>query len=150
MLERYNVEYTDDSSLGDVETELWGAMFSPPNDRFDDDQYAHSPWFDRYFREEHTVKSLKMRGDWDEIWIKVMPVKSINYPYILENEQLQVTDSDPLPMPSQIQISHFDHNTLSLKLLTEPLSQSGFEDAASEEVAHIDPEELKVMLLLRV
>ena len=47
MLTRYNVSYTEDSTLDDLETEFWKALFGEPNDSFDDDQYCHSPWFDR-------------------------------------------------------------------------------------------------------
>ena len=79
MLARYNVEYNDGSSVGEIETEFWDALFAAPNDTFDDNQYTHSPWFDRCCREERTVKSLKQKGDWDDLWIKVVPRKTINF-----------------------------------------------------------------------
>ncbi len=56
MLELYKVEYDDNMSLGDLETDFWKAFFSAPNDEFDDDQYCHSPWFDRCCREMRTVR----------------------------------------------------------------------------------------------
>lgn len=153
MLARYNVKYTDDSNLGEIETELWDAMFAAPNDRYDDDQYTHSPWFDRCCREERTVKSLKQKGEWDDIWVKVMPVRTINYPYAYAEGAAEglslLNTSDPLPMPSQIRVSHFDHNSLGLKLLAPPLPQLDVQNAEPDEVSHIRPDELKVMVLLR-
>lgn len=76
LLERYGVQYDDSSSLGDLETEFWQAFFAPPNEGFDDNQYGHSPWFERCCGERRSVRDLKRAGDWDEIWLHVMPVKN--------------------------------------------------------------------------
>jgi hypothetical protein len=78
MLELYKVEYDDDTSLGDLETEFWEAFFSKPNDEFEDDEQCHSPWFDRCCGEKRSVAELKRRGDWDELWLKTQPVKTVN------------------------------------------------------------------------
>lgn len=43
MLARYLVGYKDTTSLDALETEFWQAFFKEPNDRFNDDQYSHSP-----------------------------------------------------------------------------------------------------------
>jgi len=162
LLEAYKVDYTDDSNLGEIETEFWDAIFSDPNDRFDDNQYTHSPWFDRCCREERTVRSLKQRGDWDDIWVKVMPSKTINYPFEFslpagadDQGVLSVPDvSNPLPRPTQIEVAHYDLNALGVKLLSNPVPQwevvrARRSDVTQEEVAHIPENELKVMLLLR-
>ena len=80
MLELYKVEYDDDSSLADLETEFWQAFLATPNDPFDDDDYCHSPWFDRCCGENRPVGTLKRRGDWDEMWFQCRPAKTINAP----------------------------------------------------------------------
>lgn len=133
MLEHYNVKYTDDSSLGDLETEFWKAFFVEPNDYFDPEQYCHSAWFERCCREERTVKSLKDRGDWDDLWFQMRPRKTINYP-----------EGSPSPAPTQIQVAHFDFDTIAVKLLTIPVYP------ADLPVAIKNKRELKVMLLLKV
>lgn len=78
MLELYKVEYDDDSSLGDLETDFWEAFYSAPDDEFEDDQDCHSPWFDRCCGERRSVGELKKRGDWDDMWFQMRPVKTIN------------------------------------------------------------------------
>jgi hypothetical protein len=78
MLELYKVEYDDDSSLGDLETEFWQAFLASPNDPFDDDAQCHSPWFDRCCGENRPVSVLKRRGDWDEIYFQCRPAKTIH------------------------------------------------------------------------
>ena len=166
MLDAYHVEYTDDSSMVDVETDFWEAIFADPNDEFDDNQYTHSPWFDRCCREERNVRSLRQRGDWDDLWVKVMPSKTINYPFQLltSGEGGQIiwsvefpNNADPLPRPTQVEVAHFDLNTLGVRLLHNPIPQvdvlqmraAGDDSPLAQEVAHIPNDELKVMLLLR-
>lgn len=158
LLAWYAVDYDDDSSLGDIETEFWDKIFSDPNDRFDDDQYAHSPWFDRCCRDERTVRSLKQKDDWNEIWVKVMPRKTVNY-LTLEQIAISTPGSKPQPAPTQVEVSHLDLNRIALKLLREPVY--------SDEVAGVKADgnnpgsgllgedrgealnELKLMVLLR-
>lgn len=120
LLALYKVEYTETTSLGDLETEFWKAFFAAPNDKFDDDQYCHSPWFDRCCGEKRTVKDLNQKGDWDDLWFKMMPRKTINY-----------SGAAPASAPTQIQVVHFDFNTLGMTLLP-------------------GLKELKVMVLLKV
>jgi len=157
LLAWYAVDYDDDSSLGDIETEFWDKLFSDPNDRFDDDQYAHSPWFDRCCRDERTVRSLKQKDDWNEIWVKVWPRKTVNYtPAELAQGEKPKKDIRP-PAPTQVEVSHLDLNRIALRLLREPVY--------SEDVADKNPDndivglpeedradalnELKLMVLLR-
>ena len=143
LLAHYNVDYRDSSSLGEIETELWDAIFAAPNDRFDDNQYTHSPWFDRCCREERTVKSLKQKGDWDDLWIKFVPRKTINYPIGLDDNRPEAR-----PAPTQIEVSHFDWNRAGIKLLSEPVYPDRLLEMLQAEGRDIT-QELKVMLLLR-
>jgi hypothetical protein len=122
MLELYEVKYDDDSSVNDLETDFWKAFLAKPNDTFDDDQYCHSPWLDHCCREARTVRYLKQRKEWDEMWFQVRPRKTINYH--VENGG----DNRETPWaPNNIGVVHFDLNTLGLTLLkpTElPLDQT--------------------------
>jgi len=123
LLALYHVTYTEDSTLDDLETEFWKAFFADPNDQFDDDQYCHSPWWDRCCGDRRTVAELKKRGDWDDLWLKMAPRKTINY--------TQSGTTPPTVVPDKTQVVHFDLNTVGVKYL-----------AASGE--------LPVMLLLKV
>lgn len=80
LLALYEVEYTDTTTLSDLETDFWKAFFAEPNDRFSDDDYCHSPWFDRCCGENRTVGQLKRGGDWNDkdMLFKVMPRKTVN------------------------------------------------------------------------
>ncbi len=148
MLERYKVPYTEDSSLGDLETELWRALFADPNDEFDDDQYCHSPWFDKCCREEKIVSKLKSDGDWNELWVHFHPRKTVNYPGLdlnpfYDQDGNLITNDDggadvgpsqifgleegpvelPLatPAPNQVQVRQLGWNKIGLKLLKPPI-----------------------------
>ena len=144
MLDQYDVEYTDDSSLGDLETEFWQAFSADPNDRFDDDQYTHSVWFDRCCREQVSVATLKQKGDWDDLWFKMLPSKTVNYP----DAGSSLGPNDPLQRPTQIEVVHFDFDTLGIRLLRDPALRDlvGLEGHRTASIA----KELKVMLLLKV
>jgi hypothetical protein len=137
MLGLYKVPYTETSSLGDLETEFWKAFFADPNDSFDDDQYCHSPWFDRCCGEKRAVGDLKQKGDWNDLWFKMQPRKTINY---------APGATDPTPAPTQIQVAHFDFNNLGIKLVTDPVLPT-----PQGEKRPVSPsDELKVMVLLKV
>jgi hypothetical protein len=164
MLSRYNVQFKEESTFDEVETEFWEAFFQKPNDAFDDDQYCHSPWFDRCCGDRRTVAALKKAGNWDDLWFKMLPCKTINYPVVsgftrgLESAPPPKTlpvPPQPLPepvlvpsaAPTNIQVCHYDFNTLGLKLLVEPAPQ------VPPPVPPEFPEfpakpELKVMVLL--
>ena len=143
MLDLYQVEYTDSSSLGNLETEFWDAFFGGLNDQFDDAQVCHSPWFDRCCGEGRTVGSLKASGDWDDIWFQIRPQKTINH------SPADVTDDpdnpNPVIAPPNIQVTHRDFNTLGIKLLDNP----GYPDDPENYVG-IEARVLNVMLLLKV
>lgn len=145
LLTRYGVKYSDESSLGDLETEFWDALFAAPNDRFDDNQYAHSPWFDRCCRDERTVRSLKQKGDWDSLWVKVVPRRTENYP----SPAIQEGQALPTPAPTQLQVTHFDLNRMGITLLRNPVYAKEVADGLTAEQREDALNELKVMLLLR-
>jgi hypothetical protein len=164
MLAHYSIPVEDDASLGDLETEFWKAFFAAPNDEFDDDQYTHSPWFDRCCREQTPVRTLKRKRDWDDLWFQMRPRRTINYPItttLSDNAPGRPPVGLPLPAPTQIQVSHFDLNTLGMTLLlpasypaylmppdggTPPEDFDGLEEHRWEQVR----QELKVMVLLKV
>jgi hypothetical protein len=78
MLDLYGVRYTEQSTLGDVVNEFWKALFADPNDAFDETTFANSPWFDRCCGDRRTVESLKRGGEWNDLYLKVMPLRTIN------------------------------------------------------------------------
>jgi hypothetical protein len=149
MLKLYKVEYTDESSLGDLETEFWKKFFSAPNDRFDDDQHYHSPWFDRACREQQTVKQLKSRREWDDLHFQVRPRKIIYGDHV----------------PSHLKVVHFNLDTLGLTLsaglfgannqtgkaeLLFPSSSNPLADIPEDLKPQILGDRLSLMLLLKV
>jgi len=142
MLSRYNVEYDESSTLDDLETEFWEAFFKEPNDAFHDDQYCHSPWFDRCCGDRRTVAVLKKAGNWDEIWFKMVPRKTINY-------QRPATPAGlPSAAPTQIQVVHHDFDTVGLKLLDKPVPQVVPQGTPGDVIEMLAKPELKVMVLL--
>ncbi len=163
MLDYYGVEYAEESSLGSVETSFWKAFFADPNDEFDDDQQAHSPWFDRCCRENVSIGEITRKRDWEDIWFQMRPRKTVNYPYVggdPSNGDLQPTygnpvgpdTEEPMPAPTQIEVAHFDFNTMGLKLLRsavyppELFGTDGVETDRRPQILN----ELKVMALLKV
>lgn len=154
LLSRYKVEYDDDSSLSDVENDFWQALFSDPNDRFGDDQYCHSPWFDKCCREEKTVGEARRNGDWDDLLIQFRPRKTINYPNatFAPNERPAILET---AAPTNVQVTHYDFDTLGLKLLLPPV-QPGEWFADNTPAGPLDQQigdvrsELKLMVLLKV
>lgn len=181
MLSRYGVRYDDGSSLGDVESDFWPAFFadSDPRFRFTDDQYCHSPWFDKCCREEKTVGEARRNGDWDNLFIEMRPRKTINYPAAVlarnSDNLISLTFEDPEltafikerrlangdfalpvePAPTQVQVTQYDFDTLGLTLLTNPVYPAEVfqpANAAGPLDAQIPGvrKELKVMVLLKV
>jgi len=151
MLELFNVEYDDNMSLGDLENDFWKAFFSAPNDQFDDDQFCHSPWFDRCCRENRTVRHLKQRKDWDDICFVVRPRKTINFHTQMNNDNvIGITWA-----PNKISVVHFDFNTLGLMLLEAPDLPDVLTNPTSVGEGFPPPDaikadHLKVMALLKV
>jgi len=153
MLALYKVQYTDTSSLDDLVTDFWTAFWGAPNDEFDSDQYCHSPWFEKCCGEQRSVKQLKDRGDWDDIWFKMIPRKTINYP-----DPATAALAQPVPAnsfdgsvaPTQIQVEHHDFDTVGIKLLIDPVYPPVFNSQSDFSIPENFQHELKIMVLFKV
>jgi hypothetical protein len=145
MLTRYNVQYKDTTSLADLEVEFYKVFFSAPNDQFGDDQYCHSPWFERCCKEDQSVKEIKEKGDWDDIIFHVRPRKSINF------EATGVEDELTFPRPSKVFVQHLDNNRTAIWFEGLAVHDGGDETRAREYIGEDEfDHELKVMVLLKV
>lgn len=151
MLTLYNVKYTETSSLDDLATDFWEAFWGTPNDQFDEDQFGHSAWFEKCCGEQRSVKQLKDRGDWDDVWFKMVPRKTINYP-APGSTLVQPTDPtfDGTVAPTNIQVAHHDFDTVGIKLVLDPIYPQVFTGDASGFNRPQNMTELKVMVLLKV
>lgn len=165
MLEKYKVEYTSSSTLGDLETEFWQAFFAAPNDELDDEQYCHSPWFHRCCREEKSVRQLKENGDWDELWIQFRPRKTINFPGGWPKDDgawafPPSAEGLPTPAPTQIEVRQYGLDTVGITLLDKPVYPSAMLDGTTgtdgntsgslrEQLGDGVEDELKVMVILK-
>lgn len=165
MLTRYDVPYTDTTSLEDLETEFWQAFFAAPNDRFNDDQYSHSPWFERCCRDKHAVRRLKEGGDWDDVLFIMHPRKTVNF----AGSGLGGERQRRLPRPANVGVQHLDNNRTALWFVPPHVPDGGDETRARHYVNDphspvLDPgsddvlddirgrfeRELKLMVLLKV
>jgi hypothetical protein len=149
MLDLFHVPYTDTSSLDDLETEFWKAVFSSPNsDEFDNDQYCHSPWFEKCCGEKRSVATLKSRGDWDDIVFQMRPRKVVHFPASPAPPSAATPGLSPLPTAfADVQVVHFDFDTIGVQLLNDPF----YPDPLTPQTPPIaNRKELKVMLLLKV
>ncbi len=144
MLSLYKVKYTDTTSLDDLVNEFWKALFADPNDEFDESQFCRSPWFDKCCCDKRTVADLKSRGDWNDLWFQMRPRKTINYAI----PALPATS--PTQAPTQIQVVHFDFETLGIKLLLVPVYPEEQTKTSQNWAEPINAQELKVMVLLKV
>jgi len=147
MLTLFNVKYTDTTTLDDLETDFWTAVWGAPNDQFDVDQFCHSPWFEKCCcGEQRSVKQLKDRGDWDDIWFKMLPRKTINY--LQPGPTLAATE--PAPAPTQIEVAHHDFDTVGITLLADPMYPKSFLDDDKFDKPDSFVHELKIMTLMKV
>jgi hypothetical protein len=147
LLATYDVQYSDASSLDDLETEFWKAFFADPNDEFGDDQYCHSPWFERCCRDHRTVGTLKERGEWDDIIFQVRPWKTVNHPF-----PPQVGDDEVrrIPAPANVAVAHLDHQRVAVWLNGPALHGGEHDGQLREYIGDSYTSELKVMVLLKV
>ena len=139
---RDGFRWDDDMTLDELETDFWKAFFDSPNDEFQEGQYCHSPWFEKNNGERRTVGELHKRGDWDNIWFQMRPVKTINYP----SPPIQ---EGKFPSPMDIQVVHYDFNTLGIGLLEEAQYQNA-KDLDADDPSANKSKLLNVMLLLKV
>ena len=157
MLNRYGITWDDTTILDVLVTSFWNKFFSDPNDVFDEDQYCHSPWFDGCCKEQKTMGALK--GELDNIWFKMQPQKTINYAFgpggdIAPLGKLPPATSDQLQLPPfgyelphNIEIVHYDFNTLGVELVAPPIYPPVPADDQSGDPA-INKTQLKIMLIL--
>jgi hypothetical protein len=146
MIAQYQVQLTDSMTLDEVETAFWTAFWKTPNDQFDADQYCHSPWFEKCCGEKRSYKDLKDRNDWSNIWFKMIPRKTINYP----TPPPVPAATDPSVAPTQIQVAHHDFDSTGIKLLLDPVYPQSF----LTDPTFVRPDsylhELKIMVLAKV
>ncbi|HEV2706725.1 MAG TPA: hypothetical protein VGV59_12430 [Pyrinomonadaceae bacterium] len=141
LLSLYNVDYDDKSSLSNLEGEFWTTLFSKPNDRFDDDDYFHSPWFSRCCGEGRTVYQLKSKREFDDLYLKMVATKSVNTP---ANTELT------LGVPHVV-VSHFSFDRLGLTYMGGTAARPGRNPGANELVdVKPTPGDARVMVLLKV
>ena len=104
------------------------------------------------------MRSLKQKDDWNEIWVKVMPRKTVNYlTTALVTFDGPVIGPRPQPAPTQVEVSHLDLNRIALRLLREPVYSDDVADNNPQNQIVGLPEEdradalreLKLMVLLR-
>jgi hypothetical protein len=100
VLLQYDVKYDGQTALGDVVNEFWKKLFSGLNDPFDETSFTNSPWFDRCCGDRRTVESLRRGGEWNDLYLKVVPRKTIN-------------SAAPI-WPLGVEVVHFDRNRLGL------------------------------------
>lgn len=145
MLTRYNVEYTDTTSLDDLVTEFWKVFFRDPNDSFGDDQYCYSPWFERCCKEQQSVRELKDKGDWNDMVFQMRPLKTINFAGERDGENM----TKP-PAPANVGVQHLDLDRTAIWLVGPALHGGPHETALREYIGSEFDHELKVMVLLKV
>jgi hypothetical protein len=149
MLQRYGVAFDQKQSLSDLETKFWGTFCSDPNDEFYDDQYCHSPWFDKCCREQWSIAKVFEKGHADDLWLQMRLRKTIHY---------DGSEANLPVVPPALQVTHYDFNTLGIKLLASP-TYPGYDDFASATPgmqilndqlgSSIVGNELNVMVLLK-
>jgi hypothetical protein len=148
MLHLFDVKYTDTSSLDDLETEFWKALFSGLNDEFDEDQYCHSPWFEKCCGEQRSVATLKSRGDWDDLWFQMRPRKVVHF-LVSPTPDGTIPPLSAVPSAlADVQVVHFDFDTIGVQLLNDPFYPNPLTPPAPPPISNT--KELKVMLLLKV
>ncbi|MBV8748640.1 MAG: hypothetical protein JO103_02885 [Candidatus Eremiobacteraeota bacterium] len=159
ILAEAGVDTTKDTvTLDELVTAFWSALFSAQkqNDAFDPDQYCHSPWFEKCCGELRTIKDLRDRGDWDNIWFKMMPRKTVNYPAFTPIDKNPYTPTNavaltingqvpPQPQgtdaafastgPTQLEVAHVDYATTGVLLVSDPVPQPNAPPNLKDELA---------------
>jgi hypothetical protein len=120
LFDQLKVGYDDNTTLDDLEVDFWRAMFkSPPNDEFDADSYCHSPWFEKCCGEKRTVGELTKHGDFDDIYLKIKPQKTVNFPAGTASPPPD-PDTGSKAEPTNVRVSQVDLDTVVLHLLEPP------------------------------
>jgi len=107
LLKELGIEYDARWSLANLVGEFWEKLL---NGEFDENQFCHSPWFQRCCSDSRTVQSITEAGDWDELWLKVVPRKTINY---------GVAGGGPTgaAVPPDVEVVHFDPDNLGVRVI---------------------------------
>jgi hypothetical protein len=129
MLDLFKVQYAGASTLGDVVNEFWKKLFSDPNDPFDETSFASSPWMDRCCGDRRTVESLKRGGEWNDLYLKVVP-QNIVY----------------AAGPIMAVVDHYNLNEIGVTVMDSP-SRTPREAAAGTVRSF---EEIPAMVLMKV
>jgi hypothetical protein len=82
-LRMVGVDYNDETHLGDVVNDFWSALFSPPNDPFEEPSYGVSPWLERNVGDRRSIGSMRpgtAGGEWDDLRLRLRPRKTLNWP----------------------------------------------------------------------
>jgi hypothetical protein len=157
LVEAKLLEYTDDTTLDELEVNFWKALFvSPPNDDFDPDAYCHSPWFEKCCGEKRTVGDLTKHGDFKNIYLKMEPVKTVNWD---PDETPGPVKTDGLGVwPANVLVAQVDLDNVAL-ILTGPVPLQVDQPSAAVRVANTNmgtnghpatQDTLPIMLLLKV
>jgi hypothetical protein len=164
LVEAKLLEYTDDTTIDELEVNFWKALFaSPPNDDFDPDAYCHSPWFEKCCGEKRTVGDLVKHGDFKNLYLKMEPVKTVNWD---PEPTVDTHPADPGVWPANVIVAQADLDTLALVLAAPvpiqkditPLSgraslvgaQSMEKRTNGDPVTVLTQDTLPIMLLLKV
>ncbi|HVG45518.1 MAG TPA: hypothetical protein VM890_12325 [Longimicrobium sp.] len=123
MLKLHGAKYGPQSTLGDVVNEFWKALFSDPNDSFDETSFANSPWFDRCCGDRRTVESLVRGGEWNDLYLKMVPLKGVNPPALLA--------------PPGVLVEHYDMDSLGLWWL--PAKSQATREDIRDPLFSVDP-----------
>lgn len=144
LLALYGIRPDPRWSLANLENEFWSALFKDPNDRFDDDDHFHSPWFSRCCGEGRKFSQIESSGDWDDIYLKMIARKTVNS-----------FSSPPDMAPDNIEVVHYNFDKLGLTYHGDGRARrrvigGGGEIKPGEELAAGATEAARVMVLLKV
>jgi hypothetical protein len=169
MLGLYQVKVTDAMTLDELETSFWTAFWNSPNNEFDADQYCHSPWFEKCCGEKRSVKELKDRGDWSNIWFKMVPAKVVANVF-----DAPATAKPPIPSPStdpaaaqpaippppspspvapvftEIEVNQHDFDNVGIQLLRDPIYRPDVFPGNQFTAPERFKSELTIMVLMKV
>jgi hypothetical protein len=156
MLKLYGVTPTATDSLDTIVNDFWTKFFSAPNDPFDETQYCHSPWFERCCREDTDWQTLVAKGDTSQMYFTFRGQKTDNYHFPEPGKEVNpdFTKSPPVPsqgfqLPHNIEVVHFDFDTLGIQLRDKPVYPVPVGIEAANLGQFINTLELKVMVLLK-
>lgn len=157
LLKLYEVKYTPDTALDDLEVAFWSALFKTPDDQpdldpIDSDEYCSSPWFRQCCGENRSVKDLQTRGDLDNLFLKMVPRKTINFPaqFVGAVDASFSKPTSPESAPTQLQVVHFNFNAIGVTLISEPIYPPD-PTAPKTDVDFKYPEDhVKAMVLMKV